>query len=171
MNPIRTDVWDALTRWREVILAAGAVVMGAWVMLRGGPFYVVAGAAVALAGLALGINAARRVRFRSATLAPGVVQIVEGQIAYFGPEEGGFAALEEIEQLALDDCAAGRCWVLSLSDGRVLEVPQAARGAEALFDAFATLPGIEMSALMAALDRPRPGARVVWRRRPRPALT
>jgi hypothetical protein len=135
MSFIRPEVTAALYRWREV-----------------------------LAGLGLALGALRRMRFRAAAPAPGVVQIVEGQLAYFGPETGGFAALTEVEELRLEPGEAGPVWVLE-QPGGPLVIPVGAVGSEALADWVAALPDIEMSALHAALGRPNAGPRVLWRRR------
>jgi len=100
-------------------------------------------------------------RFRRAEAGPGVVQVVEGQISYFGPEEGGFIALNDLVELHLIDAA--QTWLMVAQDDTRLEIPVAAAGSEALFDAFATLPELRMQALLDALNAPEPPlARAIW---------
>lgn len=164
MSFLRPEVAAALHRWREVLAGLGVVAGGGWIAALGGPFWQGLGALVALAGLGLALGGLRRLRFRPAVLAPGVVRMVEGQIAYFGPETGGFAALTEVQSLRLEPRPQGRVWVLEQPDGP-LEIPVAAAGAEVLVDWFAALPGIEMGRLHAALGRPAPGPQLLWRRR------
>lgn len=171
MSILRPEVAETLIRWREVIVAGGVVAMGLWVGNFGGPFYLGLGVLILLVGAALGVNGVRRMRFAGSGLAPGVVRMVEGQIAYFGPEDGGFVALDDLEELRLERRAAGRSWILLTREAAPLEIPVAAQGADILYDAFASLPGIDMGALVAALEDGGGGPRVVWRRHPRAALT
>ncbi|MBK5925887.1 hypothetical protein, partial [Rhodobaculum claviforme] len=125
---------------------------------------------VAGLGLGLGLAGWRRLRFRPAGQAPGLVRMVEGQVAYFGPETGGFAALTEIEALQLIPRPPhGAVWVLVQPDTR-LEIPVAAEGAERLFDFFGALPGIDMAAVTAAARDPGPVPRILWSRRASPRL-
>lgn len=169
MSFVRPEIATALHRWREVLAALAVVAAGGWLATLGGPFWQGLGALAALAGLGLALGGLRRLRFRPAGLAPGVVQLVEGQLAYFGPDTGGFAALTEVEELRLEPRPQGAVWVLEQPDG-TLEIPVAAAGAEALADWFAALPGIDMGALHAALGRPGTAPQVVWRRQSRSRL-
>jgi hypothetical protein len=169
MSFIRPEMAAALHRWREVLAGLGVVAGGGWLATLGGPFWQGLGALVALAGLGLALGGLRRLRFRPAALGPGVVRMVEGQIAYFGPETGGFAALTEVEELRLEPRPAGLVWVLE-QPGGPLEIPVAAAGAEALADWFAALPGIDMGRLHAALGRPGPRPQLLWRRQARAEL-
>ena len=116
-------------------------------------------------GLGLGIIGLRRMRFSRGVSDPGVVQVVEGQITYFGPTEGGFAGLSLIDEIALLTRNDRRVWRLSQSSGDTLYIPTAAEGAEVLFDAFAGLPGLDSTALLAAIEGPPDMPRIVWRRR------
>jgi len=71
--------------------------------------------------------------------------------------------LVRVEALMLDGLPA---WRLRQADGRALTLPAGARGAEALFDVFAALPGARAAALPrahAGLARDG-GLRVIWRR-------
>ncbi|MDP3961234.1 MAG: hypothetical protein Q8Q26_14450 [Pseudorhodobacter sp.] len=184
---IRPEVGAALRRWREVIAAVAVGAVGLWLMRLGG--WVLTPAGVGLLALAFGLAvlALRRLRFWHGVAAPGVVEVVEGQISYFGPESGGFVALPEVIELRLVVLHGRRNWRLKQGDGQALLIPVAAAGAAQLFDAFASLPGLDSQALVAALDGGAAAARgralaagghdasvigpVIWRRAPRPALT
>jgi len=137
----------------------------------GGWFYQGVGLALALAGVWGGVIAFRRMRFARAVEQPGLVEIDEGQVRYFGPHGGGFVALPEVVELDLTvDLAGGRWWRLREAGGNMLAIPVTAQGADQLFDAFSGLPGLSPAALVAALDAPRGRAITVWRRAHR-ALT
>ncbi|GHE03567.1 hypothetical protein U879_01020 [Defluviimonas sp. 20V17] len=165
---LRPEAVSLLYRWREAIAAATIVCLGLWVVSWGGPFFAVLGGAIGLIGAGLGLLAVRRVRFFRGAGAPGVVEVIEGQIGYFGPLHGGYVALAELSELSLVAHLGQRAWRLSQPDGTILFIPIAAEGAEALFDAFAGLPGLDTHTLIAALDGPEVAARIVWRRhRPR----
>ncbi len=127
-----------------------------------------------MVGLTWAIQALRRLRFLQAGEAPGIVRVTEGQIAYLGPRVGGFVGLPDLAELHLLTLQGRRIWRLRQTDGRMLHIPVEAQGAEALFDAFAALPGMDTAALVAVLgpDGPAGGTvvalngsdRLVWAR-------
>lgn len=163
MSFVRPEIAAGLHRWREVLTGVAVAGAGGWLAGLGGWFFLGLGVAVGIAGLGLAWTGLRRLRFRATRPAPGVVRMVEGQIAYFGPETGGFAALTEVEALRLEPGPQGPVWVLIQPDGP-LQIPVGAEGADRLFDWFAALPGIDMSALHAALGTPSDTPRLLWRR-------
>ncbi len=168
MGLIRPDLAQRIHRWREVLLAGGVAVGGLWLALAGGWLLLAVGAVLGGAGFASAVVGLRRLRFRQGGAAPGVVDIDEGQLTYFGPRDGaypgGFLALRETAELALVTQAGLRCWRLTAPGGAALWVPVAAEGADQLFDAFAGLPGINMPALLAALQQAGAPDRIIWRR-------
>lgn len=170
MSFVRPEVARALYRWREVIAAAVAAAAGLWLMSRGGMLLGALGGATTLAAVGTGWMAWRRLRFAGDSDAPGVVEVDEGQIGWFGPGIGGFVALADLAEIGLVTVARMRCWRFRQTDGQVLLIPVAARGADRLYDALTALPGLDGSALVAALDAglDRP---VIWRRSARLALT
>ncbi|MDR7123791.1 hypothetical protein [Pseudotabrizicola sp. 4114] len=178
---IRPEVQAALWRWREVALGAVVLALGLWLIRLGGYLLVPLGAVVGLAGVALAVLAWRRLRFVAAGEAPGVVQVDEGQVSYMGPQVGGFVSLRDLVELRLIGIRGRRLWRLKQADGQALLIPVEAAGAEALFDAFSSLPGLSSAGLVAALA-PTPGTgsravlaggenRVVWRKAGRGVVT
>ena len=168
MTLVRPELRALLSRWGEVGAALAAAVAGGLIMRLGGYLFLPVGALVTLLALGWAVTALRRLSFRRTVAAPGVVEVVEGQVGYFGPTFGGFVALADLEDVRLTEFGGRQQWRLRTAGGEVLLIPVDAAGAEKLFDAFATLPGIDMAALAAALDR---GAATLplWRR-PRPRL-
>lgn len=146
---IRPDLRAAFWRWREVFAGLGVALAGLWVTGFGGWFWAALGALVIAGGGGVALMGWRRLRFGGAGAAPGVVQVVEGQIAYFGPRSGGFVAIADITALSLAAGPDGPEWRLAAEAGG-LAIPTDAAGGEALFDAFASLPGIDMAAVTAA---------------------
>jgi hypothetical protein len=148
---IRPDLRADLWRWREVIGAGAVVALGLWIALPGGWVLVPVGLLVAALGAGLAVQGWRRLRFAQGSDAPGVVAVDEGQISYMGPQLGGFVSVPELEELRLITLRGRRLWRLRQVDGQVLLIPVDAAGADGLFDVFATLPGMDMAALLAAL--------------------
>jgi len=160
---IRPELSRMLHHWRDALIGLLVLGVGAWLATQPSPIVRGLGFLVAVAGLALTILGTRRARFAVMAQGPGVVQVIEGQISYWGPEAGGFIALRELE--ALDLSADGESWRLRAADGTRLDIPRGARGADALFDAFAQLPGLDMAHLMRRIRAaPMPGDQPVWRR-------
>lgn len=153
MSFIRPKVRQEITRWSEVAAAVGAALVGTLLMRMGGFLFLPVGALLTLLSLGWLLNALRRLSFQRPVAAPGVVEVIEGQVGYFGPTFGGFVALDDVIELRLTDFRGARQWRLKTLSGEVLLIPIDATGAEKLFDAFSTLPGIDMAALSAALNR------------------
>lgn len=173
MSPIRPGIRALLDRSRELLVAGLLGLVGTWVFTFGGWFFQGLGLAAMLLSLALAYVAIRRLRFRPGGGAPGVVQVDEGQITYLAPRNGGFVALSELTELAIVfDADGARLWRLTQSGFPTVTIPAAAQGADALFDAFVSLPGARPGHIVAALDRtPDQGPVTVWRRVRHPALT
>ena len=157
---IRPEVTDAAWRWREVIAAGGLGAFGLWLIWLGGFLLGPLGALVLVLAAFWGVTAWRRMRFAQGVAAPGVVEVDEGQVGYLGPSFGGYVALPDLIELRLVTMYGRRLWRLKQADGQALLIPVDATGAERLFDAFGSLPGMDMAALLAALEKPLAAGRV-----------
>ncbi|OHC52100.1 MAG: hypothetical protein A3D16_08360 [Rhodobacterales bacterium RIFCSPHIGHO2_02_FULL_62_130] len=176
MSLIRPEVTALITRASEVIWATVMTGFGLWLIWLGGYLLMPLGAGVAALGLGWGIMALRRMRFAQTIAAPGMVEVDEGQVGYMGPTAGGFVSLPELTELRLITLRGRRVWRLKQADGQALLVPVDAEGAEGLFDAFTSLPGMDTAALVAALggatgsgetlptSHDTPDMQVIWRR-------
>lgn len=151
MTLIRPELAAALTRGREVLAAAALALFGLWLLWLGGWLLQAVGGAALLVAAGWGFQAWRRMHFAQDGEAPGIVEVVEGQIGYFGPVTGGAVGLPDLVEIRLLTIRGRRVWRLKQADGQALLIPVEARGAEALFDAFAALPGMDTGELVAAL--------------------
>jgi hypothetical protein len=156
MSFLRPEVAEGLTRWREVIAAGAVTALGLWFVLQPGYVLPALGLVLILVGLGWGSVALRRLRFRQSGEAPGIVRVTEAQIAYMGPRIGGFIGLPDLSEVRLLAYRGRRVWKLRATTGEALHIPVEADGADALFDAFAGLPGMDMAALVAALGTEAP---------------
>lgn len=159
MSFIRPEVSAALKRWREA-LSGGALVAFAFYLMQdsyGGRFWI--GILVALLGLGLLVSGIPRGRARVAGQGAGLIEVDERQITYFGPISGGAMALEDIARIAADP---GRRWVLTATNGELMTIPMDAEGRDALFDAFAALPGLTATRLAQVLQADVSSRTVVW---------
>jgi hypothetical protein len=156
MSFVRAEVAEGLYRWREVIAAGGVVALGLWFLLQLGYVLPALGLLLIVVGLGWGAVAFRRLRFHQAGEAPGIVRVTEAQVAYMGPRIGGFVGLPDLTEIRLLSYRGRRVWKLRAATGEALHIPVEAEGADALFDAFAGLPGIDMAALVAALGTEAP---------------
>jgi hypothetical protein len=166
MSFLRPALRQSLSRNREVLAGGAVALLGGWIAAQGGWLMLPAGGAMVVLGTLWAWTALRRLRFQRAAGAPGMVEIDEGQIGYLGPAFGGYVALPDLVEIRLLAVRGRRLWRLRQADGQALLVPVDAVGADRLFDAFASLPGLDAAALVAALDA-SPAAdetRVLWRR-------
>lgn len=166
----RPEAKAALWRWREVVGAVGLAMLGLWWAFGPGGLLAVPGWAMVLGGGALCVVGVQRARFRRAGDGPGAVQVDEGQIAYFGPLTGGVIALQALERLTLDSSLTPAHWQLEVPGQEPVYIPVNAAGSDALFDAFARLPGLRTERMLAELNAGTHHAVVIWERTPlRPA--
>ena len=114
------------------------------------------------------IGAIRRLPFRRKIAAPGVVEVDEGTIRYYGAAVlGGEIALRELAEIRLMRLKGQGYWRLRSTSQEALLVPVDAAGSDALAHAFTALPGLQMgtmSAALAQIARQGDAMRTVWRR-------
>jgi hypothetical protein len=160
---LRPEATAQLLRWREVMIGLVILPPGLYWALTGSGLMPYIGAVATILGAMLIIVGRQRGRFRLPGRGPGIVRVTEAQIAYLGPLTGGVVALEDLLELSLDGTASPAHWVLSQPGQPELCIPVTAEGAEALFDAFARLPGLKTEHMLAQMHE-LSGARVViWR--------
>lgn len=167
---LRPQARATLRRWAETGAALALALGGLWWALSGpGPVHWLGWLLVVLGG-GLALGAVQRARFAAPGMGSGLIEVVEREVRYFGPRGGGVVALDTM--LALSLSADAEYWLVESFDGTVLAIPRAASGHEALFDAFAALPGLDMARLLRTVAQgPAPRVRLVWRHPTRRLLT
>lgn len=184
MTFIRPEITAAIWRLREVSVTGALGVFGLWMIYEGGLVLVPLGLGTLALSATLIRHALARLRFEQAVGAPGLVELDEAQLSYLGPEVGGFISLNEAVELRLVTMRGRRLWRIKQADGQAMLVPVDATGAGQLFDAFAALPGMDVSALTTALVPPvlgqyrggevtsiGPQMKLIWRRPSSAGLT
>lgn len=176
---IRPVARAVLYRWREVGFGVGVAGLGLWIFSLGGFVLGPLGLGVIALGAGLALTGWRRLRFAQEVAAPGVVEVIEGEVRFFGPTFGGALSLADLTEIRLMTMGGHRLWRLKQSDGQVLLIPIDAAGAGGLYDAFATLPGMDMPGLLSSLEpgqgtgntgislTHQPDIRVIWLRKGR----
>lgn len=173
MDFLRPEAKAAIWQWREVLVGVALVVLALWLVSRPGFLLAFVGYPMGLGGALLIWVGVQRGRFRCAGGGAGAVHIDEGQVTYFGPLTGGTVALREMDSLILDGNMFPAHWKLEQRGTATLLIPVNAAGSEALFDAFATLPGLRTERMLSTLKANRHQAVVIWERntsRPEGAL-
>lgn len=103
-------------------------------------------------------------RFRQGREGPGIVRIDEGAIAYFGPLSGGIIARSELRRVVLDGASSPKHWVLSQPGQEEVYIPITAQGADALFDVFSSLPGIQTERMLSLIKDENKKREIVWQK-------
>ncbi|SPF79731.1 hypothetical protein [Pseudoprimorskyibacter insulae] len=162
---IRPEAAQTLRRWSEPLIGAGVALLGVyWGFFTGGGLLHYIGYAVLLLGAVMVYSGVQRARFAQGGGGPGLVQIVEGRVSYFGPETGGVVDLSDLRSLTLN--SGKQRWELRQEGHMPLYIPLKAEGAEALFDAYATLPGIRIEHMLAQLEAGGDHSIVIWQAGP-----
>ncbi|MFV0410729.1 MAG: hypothetical protein ACK5LJ_13860 [Paracoccus sp. (in: a-proteobacteria)] len=166
MGLIRPELRDWLHHHRELLAAIGCMLISLWVMIWGGWFYAALGLAAAGASLLWVRGSWRRRAFHRKIAAPGVLEVVEGEIRYFAARAlGGSIALRDLVEIRLLRLDGHDHWRLKSRTGEALLVPVEARGAQLLADAFTALPGFDFGQASAALaQKDGPSLRILWQR-------
>lgn len=165
MSFVRPEARAAFWKWREALTGTGVVALGLWWVFGFAGLLHWLGYAVALIGCALLWIGVQRGRFRIGQNGPGIVQVDEGQIAYFGPLTGGVVALADITRLTVDRTGHPPHWQLSQPGQPDLVIPLTAQGADRLFDAFAQLPGLRTEWMLSQMQRDDHDTIVIWQKR------
>lgn len=159
---MRSEARETLWRAREALAGAALLVLALWLGLSAfGLLRWVAGG-IGLVGVALVWTGVQRWRFSPEGRGPGMVEVDERRLVYWGPLSGGAMDLDDLSRLEFDPTGKPGHWVLTSVRGERLAVPANAEGAEGLLDLFSALPGLRAEALVAAV-----GARgfvVVWQK-------
>lgn len=164
MSFLRPEASAELWRWREVGVGVALAVLGAYLVAAPGWLLAYPGYALIAGGGILTWLGVQRARFRKDGQGPGAVQVDEGRVSYFGPLTGGTVALAELDRLSLDGTLFPAHWKLEQYGETALLIPVNAAGSEALFDAFAVLPGLRISRMLAELRSDRHQTVVIWQR-------
>ncbi len=165
MSFVRPEAQAALWHWREVLLGiALAALAGLWAFNAFGILRILALVLLTFAVLLI-LTGIQRGRFRGRGGGQGVVQVIEGQVSYYGPLTGGAVAISELAALSLDGRSKPAHWLLVPDQGATLQIPVSAEGADALFDAFTGLSGLKTEHLLRLKQSGAPRLQVVWRRK------
>ncbi|CUH75518.1 hypothetical protein [Tropicibacter naphthalenivorans] len=162
---IRPEAAEAINRWKETLTGAGIAALGAyWGFFTGGGILHYIGYLLIAVGALLGFAGIQRARFRMGRDGPGVVNVIEKRITYFGPLSGGVIDLDDITTLTLDPTSEPPHWLLAQPGQLPLAIPLTAEGADTLFDAFASLPGIRTEHMLRQMQSTPDHPVVIWRR-------
>jgi len=159
MSFVRPEVRDGLWRWREVVAGLAVIVLGVVVATGRVGFLGILGWVMIGVGIAALYVGVARGRFRNAGGGRGVVEVDERAVRYLGPDIGGALALANVVRLAV---VPPHAWELTDTDGQRLTIPVDAEGAEALFDAFVSLPGVTSTALAVSAQSAPNKRTVIW---------
>ncbi len=162
----RPEAVAAVKRWREALVGLALAVLGLWWIMGPGELLALVGAVLVLIAGGLILIGIQRGRFRGPGGGAGAVQVDEGEITYFGPLTGGVVALRELERLTLDRAMYPPHWRLDQRGSPALMIPVNAAGSDALFDAFASLPGLRTERMLSELGEDSKAAVVIWERAP-----
>lgn len=161
---IRPAAKAVLRRWQEALIGGAVCLLGLyWAFFTGGGLLHWVGYIVLAIGVALVVAGIQRARFRQGDGGPGVVQVIERRISYFGPLSGGIVELEALKALSLDPTSEPPCWLLQVPQQQVLAIPLTATDADQLFDVFSTLPGIRTEHMLRQMQEHANHPVVIWR--------
>jgi hypothetical protein len=161
----RPEAKALIWRFRDVWGALSVLGLGIWWAITGLGFVQWLGFAIAALGAMLLVAGVQRGRFRQGSDGPGIVQITERRLAYFGPLDGGVMDINDLSRLSFDPTGhPAPYWILTGPEEGDIAIPTTATGAEALFDAFSSLPGIQTEKMLGVLSDPPEHRVVIWSR-------
>ena len=161
---IRPEAKETLWRWRELGIGIIVWLLGLYWFVQSFGLLKWIGAGFALLGFFLLFIGQQRGRFRHSEKGVGVVDVVEGQITYFGPKEGGTIIVADITAVSLISHGGIRCWRFDERGQMALIIPVSAKGGEHLFDTFAEIDGFPLEQMLRQLADKTIQTSFVWRR-------
>lgn len=169
MPIFRLDAQEIVSRWKEMFWSGVVLLWALWLMWRAYIFSSIIsgliGGAIAVVALTVLYVAYSRARLHRAGSAPGIVEVREGEVTYFAPDETGgsidIANLKRLDISSLPNTNSNRNWVL-WAHGTSLAIPIAAQGADQLIEVFGALPGIRYDQMRAAFDSEEEGVFTIW---------
>lgn len=163
MEFVRPEIRIWIWRWREALIGLAVLLLGFYWALKGLGIMAIVGFLLVLAGTLLIGAGIQRARFRIGSGGTGVVQVDEGQVTYYGPIDGGSVAVADLTLVELAPSQKSQPdWILHSPGAAPLRVPTNAEGAEALFDVFAALDGIQTERMLSQLNSAADRQVVVW---------
>ncbi len=163
MTFVRPELREAISRFRDAIIGVAVSLLGIYWAINSFGFMAILGTSLAVAGALLVFAGIQRGRFRTGHDGVGVVDVDEGQVTYFGPLGGGSVVIENLLKVEYDSTARPVAqWILHDPVNGPLYIPTNAQGAEALFDVFASLSGMQTERMLAALKTRRRKQVVIW---------
>ncbi|WP_372604539.1 hypothetical protein [Actibacterium sp.] len=164
MSLIRPEMRAALWRWREPLAALAVLALGLWWASASFGVMRWLGYALALIAAAAALAGVQRARFVQGRGGPGVVELDEGMLRYFGPFSGGVIDIPALSMVQLVPQAGNtHAWRLFAPGVPPLTIPTDAPGTELLFDVFAALPGVRIEAVLHHLHARSAETIVIWR--------
>ncbi|MEM6576852.1 MAG: hypothetical protein AAF678_00035 [Pseudomonadota bacterium] len=164
MSFVRAEALTAINRWREALAGAAIAGIGLWWIFGTGGLLFWLGFVLLPTGLSLAGLGIQRGRLRTGSVGPGIVQVDEGRVVYFGPLTGGGVDLATLSRLEIDPSGHPAHWVLHQPAEAPLFIPVNATGAEQLFDAFAMLPRFPTAKAVDLMTHPPEGKTLLWHR-------
>ena len=165
MSLIRPNAARQLKRWAEPGIAVLFCAGGVWLALTGLGIFRWFGVLLAIVSTSFALLAIRRAMFWGGEFGVGHVEVDEGEIRYMAARGGASLPISALRSVRLTQQDRGpRLWSLSGAGMPPLWIPVDASGAQALFDVFANLPGMDMQALLRHLNRPQGNDVVIWQR-------
>ncbi len=148
---IRPEILNGIWRWREALFGAFMAACGmVWAVTQQGVLAAI-GTSIAIVGALIIFAGIQRTRFCVGSGGPGVVQVHERLVTYYGPHDGGSVSIDALQSVELNPTTKPATWVLTEVGGQPLSIPTNAENAELLFDVFAALDGIRTENMLAKL--------------------
>lgn len=167
MSFVRPEAMAFLIRWREALIGGVLIATGLYSALNGISLQRWTGYLLIVIGALLLWEGIRRARFPAPGGGPGVVDVDERQITYFGPLGGGAVSIDDLVKVQvrttdLGPLVADLHWDFFVGSGESLTIPGDAENVELLFDALAVLPGADYEAATRAAMATENADFVIW---------
>ncbi|MEO1538309.1 MAG: hypothetical protein AAFR73_11310 [Pseudomonadota bacterium] len=167
---IRAELHAFLDHWKEA-LSFGAACVGAMsvVIFVPQPSLQILSALGACGFGTLSFLAWRRTALQQSVDGPGVVEMSEREITFFGPAEGWTISLDDLAEVAIaSDEAEGNAvqyhWIFRTRDGGYQTVPTSALGADQLVTGVSFLDGLDISKASHVIRSGQQGVFVIWQK-------
>ena len=168
MSFVRDDAAATLRKYQEVLLGIVLILIGFWILVSFHGFLRWLSVPLVVLGSVSTWNAWRRTRMKAANNGPGVVEIDERRLSYFGPFGGQSISLNDVTRIQIETTELGpfaddMFW-LFYTGSELARVPSSAQGADAILDALSSFKGADYDAVIRASSSTKRDKFLIWQK-------
>ena len=169
MSFVRDDAAKALRRYQELFVGLALILVSIWVWVNFLGVLRWIALPLAVLGLVSAWYAWRRVRVKAGNDGPGVLEVDERRLSYFGPFGGTSISLDDVIRIEIETTELGpftedMFWLFHTRT-ETARIPSSAQGGDKIFDVLSSFSGADYDAAIRASSSSKRDNFLIWQKR------